>query len=587
MELPGGDGALSCSIEETNAIRLKLGLKPLAVRDSTPAAEGSAAKAPETKAVDNDEIDESVAARKRLIEGGGIADLLAKSDDLAPPGVDGEAGAVDGAYSSLDVEAWSRRMAAIHRRKRMGTLNYSDDEEEEPVAPAAPPKRTASAVKSGAKLKVLHKVDELPLDSGKEVVLTLADVGVLEAESAGVAEVNFLENPELAKRGGVNLKGGSRGAGGETAEYNPYEEEEDADGKTDILRKYDRAVEEYQGSTLSNLAGGKRGFYVDLDSGVEPAPKKAATMLTQPTEESFDFGGLQRKKDLLKNRHRPVNWDKVFSSGSTNARSSAQADSPAAADEVAPSQIVKRVTLDMDDVEECDHLYAQLSKHRNRILSTVKTEEPGQVAETAVRTSVIDTGAVVADAPGLQINATSELIKAVKPRQYEEEITVQRASQRGSKASGAEAADDDADDTVEYPDGSVDNSAPMTSGIAAALAYLKEKGDIIEDKKDLSEVGKDITLHYLDEYGRRLSPKEAFRQISWSFHGKKPGLNKQERKIKRIERGEFCAFVIYSVSERMSKLNPLEGLPTMKALLTHQAESKSSHLVLSGNTPGM
>ncbi|GBE58770.1 SART-1 family protein [Babesia ovata] len=575
MELPGADGTLSCSIEETNALRLKLGLKPLAVRDSTPAAEESVAKAPEPTEADKSEIDESVAARRRLIEGGGIADLLAKSDDLAPPGVDDEAVAVDGAYSSLDVEAWSRRMAAIHRRKRMGTLNYSDDEEEEPVAPAVPPKRTASAVKSGAKLKVLHKVDELPLDSGKEVVLTLADVGVLEAESAGVAEVNFLENPELAKRGGINLKGGSGGAGAGTAEYNPYEEEDDGDEKSDILRKYDRAVEEYQGSTLSNLAGGKRGFYVDLDSGVEPVPKKANTLLTQPTEESFDFGGLQRKKDLLKNRHRPVNWDKVFSSNYTNAQRSSQADSSATTDDVAPSQIVKRVTLDMDDVEECNHLYAQLSKHRNRTLSTVKTEEPERSAETAVRTSVIDTGAVAADAPGLQINATSELINAVKPRHDEEEPAVQRVARSVSKTSGPEQTDDDTADKVEYPDGSVDNTAPMTSGIAAALAYLKEKGDIIEEKRDLSDVGKDITLHYMDEYGRRLTPKEAFRKISWSFHGKGPGLNKQERKIKRMER------------ERLSKINPLEGLPTMKALLTHQAESKSSHLVLSGNTPGM
>ncbi|GIX61510.1 SART-1 family protein [Babesia caballi] len=576
MDHHGDKVVLSSSIEETNALRLKLGLKPLAVRDSIATENDGSVTAQAKVSAEEPKTDESVAARRRLIEGAGLADLLAKGEHLEPLGSTKDAGEGDDegddAYRTLDVKAWSRRMAAIARRSQGGILNYSDDEDEAVPPPKAQPK--ARSVPS-AKLKVLHKVDELPLDSGKEVVLNLADVGVLEAEAAGIGEVNFLEHPDLAPRGGIKSAVG----GPDPGDYNPYDDDEGGEalveGKPNILSKYDRAVEEYQGASLSNLASGKRGFYVKLAEEGEPEAKRPETLVTRPIEETIDFGGLQRKKDLLKNRQRPVNWDKVFGS------KGAGADAPAPAlpeEDTQSSQIVKRATIDLDDVEECNHLYSQLSKHRNRVLSRIK-EEPLPAAAEPARTSVIDTGALDSGAAGLQINATSELIKAVQPKYASEERVTsrKRAGAPAESTQEAPTATDAADDAPAAGelDGGVDNNAPMTTGIAAALAYLKDKGDLIEARRDLSNVGKDIALHYIDEYGRRMTPKEAFRKMSWRFHGKGPGLNKQERKIKRLER------------ERLSMQNPVENLPTMKALMTRQAETKSSYLVLSGNTPGV
>ncbi|GFE53401.1 SART-1 family protein [Babesia ovis] len=574
MEYSGGDGVVSCSIEETNALRRKLGLKPLAVGDSGSGNTGSSVDAPNNLHTADQKTDESVEARKRLIEGDGVADLLARGKGLSPSGGIGDSNEDDGGYSTLDINAWSRRMSNLHGRNRVGVLNYSDDEDETEVVPKTISK---PAPKVTPKLKVLHKVDELPLESGKEVILTLADVGVLEAEAAGVAEVNFLEQPDMAKRkpNKGHLQGGAPG------EYNPYEDEEEKDdlgvgGKRDILQKYDEAVEEYQGAKLVNLASKKRGFYLNLDEVNEPEKKKVHTMLTQPTEESFDFGGLQRKKNLLKKRDKPVNWNRLFGSTISNAVGNSVDEGNTNADDDAPSsQIIKRATLDMDDVEECNQLYKQLAKHRSRVLATVK-EEPPAIPSSSVRTSLIDTGSLQTESSGLHLNATLELINAVKPTHDTEEKTTSQPRVNAKVTTAAEntAVSDHESDEVEYPDGGLDNDAPMTMGIAGALAYLKDKGDLIEKKKDLDGVGKDINLQYFDEYGRRMTPKEAFRQLSWRFHGKGPGLNKRERTIKRIER------------ERQSKQNPLEGLPTMKALLTHQAESKSSHLVLSGNNNG-
>ena len=38
-----------------------------------------------------------------------------------------------------------------------------------------------------------------------------------------------------------------------------------------------------------------------------------------------------------------------------------------------------------------------------------------------------------------------------------------------------------------------------------------------------------------DEWGRRMTPKEAFREFSWKFHGKKPGKMKMEKRMRQAE----------------------------------------------------
>ena len=43
-----------------------------------------------------------------------------------------------------------------------------------------------------------------------------------------------------------------------------------------------------------------------------------------------------------------------------------------------------------------------------------------------------------------------------------------------------------------------------------------------------------VDIKYVDEYGRRLGPKEAFKDISHQFHGKWSGKHKQEKRLKKI-----------------------------------------------------
>lgn len=53
-----------------------------------------------------------------------------------------------------------------------------------------------------------------------------------------------------------------------------------------------------------------------------------------------------------------------------------------------------------------------------------------------------------------------------------------------------------------------------------------------------------VKLEYVDDDGRPLCPKEAFRYLSHKFHGKGPGKNKQEKRIKKqVQEGVSITYV--------------------------------------------
>lgn len=57
----------------------------------------------------------------------------------------------------------------------------------------------------------------------------------------------------------------------------------------------------------------------------------------------------------------------------------------------------------------------------------------------------------------------------------------------------------------------------------------------LSDFREKSNFRPNIKLEYVDDDGRPLSAKEAFRYLSHKFHGKGPGKNKQEKRIKKAQ----------------------------------------------------
>jgi U4/U6.U5 tri-snRNP-associated protein 1 len=134
--------------------------------------------------------------------------------------------------------------------------------------------------------------------------------------------------------------------------------------------------------------------------------------------------------------------------------------------------------------------------------------------------------------------------------------------------------DEDDDEEVEQDDsGGFD--APIGRGMSNVLSMLRHTGEIIGKKagkeefrgrakdkrtyedyealdlkkvvkidrsnpgineKDLEFANREIKLEYRDEHGRLLTRHEAFRQMSYQFHGHGSSKKNEERRMRQIER---------------------------------------------------
>jgi len=123
-----------------------------------------------------------------------------------------------------------------------------------------------------------------------------------------------------------------------------------------------------------------------------------------------------------------------------------------------------------------------------------------------------------------------------------------------------------------------------SNSVGSVLSMLRKKGIRSSDMETLlgrpndEEIkpndGTNIRLEYLDEFGRTLTPKEAFRQLSHKFHGKKPGKNKIERRMRKF------------LEEKKRKEASLNETPLQAAKAMHHElqKSQSPFILLGGSS---
>lgn len=63
----------------------------------------------------------------------------------------------------------------------------------------------------------------------------------------------------------------------------------------------------------------------------------------------------------------------------------------------------------------------------------------------------------------------------------------------------------------------------------------------MNDFKEKDNYKPNVKLEYIDDSGRLLNEKEAFRYLSHKFHGKGPGKNKIEKRLKKSEQDGVSA----------------------------------------------
>nr|XP_023906058.1 SART-1 family protein DOT2-like isoform X1 [Quercus suber] len=163
-------------------------------------------------------------------------------------------------------------------------------------------------------------------------------------------------------------------------------------------------------------------------------------------------------------------------------------------------------------------------------------------------------------------------------------------------------ADEDKEEIV--PDEAIHEVA-VGKGLSGALKLLKDRGTLKEsiewggrnmDKKKSKLVGivdddepkeprssalvdfkKEIRIERTDEFGRIMTPKEAFRMISHKFHGKGPGKMKLEKRMKQYHEE-------LKLKRMENSDTPSKAVEKMKEA---QMQLKTPYLVLSGHVkPG-
>ncbi|XP_068116354.1 U4/U6.U5 tri-snRNP-associated protein 1 [Hyperolius riggenbachi] len=672
-------GDSSLSIEETNKLRAKLGLKPL---ETNPVKTESGTKEdPVAAAVINplvlkqqQELREKLAAakEKRLLN-----QKLGKIKSL------GE----DELWLD-DTAAWIERSRKLQvekdkAEKRAKLLAEMDEEfgVSNLVEEEFGQKKTYSSTDLQG-LTVEHHMDSFL--EGQSVILTLKDKGVLEEDDADVlVNVNMIDREKANKN--VELKK-------KRPDYKPYEEEESVDDmvvfrQRSVLSKYDEEIEgekkksfrletggTVDGSWEKELQNIRQSLHNQAQTLELPGLKIASEYYTP--EEMVSFKKTKRRVKKIRKKEKPARLDDLllmkadtresdFGSrargrGRRRVQDSEDEEQEVEFRESRPqSDDVRVERMDISDQEEIpdspvaleedeleNALQEQLEKSR-RLKQLQQQKDGGEKLVSIIKklnTQKSQDEEEDDDKKGsIVFNATSEFCRTLGEiptyglagnREDQEDLM---DFDKENDDSEKEGGDSDGEENVgwsmvnldeeknqqEFLAGSttiLDEEPIVNRGLAAALHLCQNKGMLettvqkiarmksfnkslpsavycIEDKmaiddkysrreeyrgftqefKEKDGYKPDVKIEYVDETGRKLCPKEAFRQLSHRFHGKGSGKMKTERRMKKLDEEALL--------KKMSSSDTPLG--TVALLQEKQKAQKTPYIVLSGSGKSM
>ncbi|KAI9223076.1 SART-1 protein [Blastocladiella britannica] len=284
MDILERDGAqaqveISLSVDDTNALRAKLGLPPLRVEPSAANVEAAANFA--AHATDTKKKAASDALAARVTRARNLAALRTR---LAGPTLgDADPAAADGGVADGGAGSWAKRQR--RRATDMLAAQYEMDEADVASSSAAAPDYSS---KDLAGLAVAHDLDEC-MTEGAEMVLTLKDKGVLDEDADDVELENVtLRDAERTRRA---IDARSRKA------YSGYDDAQADEQLTlggggasaaaatpggKLLRQYDDYLEETEGKPTSakpRFVLGQEGAGIIRQSGAAAAAASPEELL--------------------------------------------------------------------------------------------------------------------------------------------------------------------------------------------------------------------------------------------------------------------------------------------------------------------
>ncbi|KAJ7066972.1 SART-1 family-domain-containing protein [Mycena amicta] len=587
----------SISLEETNRIRVSIGLKPL-VEDGAPAdnkekqAEENYAKRRETEAKERD----SKNTQERLAKIKNRRELNASLKGAT-------LGAADGDEDTLKWVKKSKKREKELAKKRQEELANMDQ-----MFQAEYTERDLEG------LKVSHDFEDL--DEGDARILTLKDSRILDNEEDELQNVEMAEAERTKKNNELKIK---------KRDYSGYDDEEFTPGqegmKRSVLSKYDEDINGAgeTGFRLGSSTQQSRAVKMEEQKHLAAAAVNKSLLSIDYTKSFLDTDYLQEGDVGFKKPKKKKRASRRIPEGET---------APDDQMDVDEKPVVPRErNLDTNFVDD-DELQAALARSRKAKLHKANKMTPEQLAqklveqrakeeEEAREVIMIEDDEHAGDPEGLTFDDTSEFIRAVgntsiavQPERREpvakreskaasesrdvsmapgdeaiEELeageVVMKEEDNLMKTVEAEQADSKADDAFigtasEQTEKWQSRGQAKDQATREMMNRQREQAEIRETVDLFKNYKPDVNLVYYDEYGRPLTPKETWKALSHRFHGKGSGKMKTEKRLKRIHEEQKQAAM-------SSGDTPLS---MTKAFQMRQEKTGQAHMVLSVGNRG-
>ncbi|KAF5672239.1 DNA binding SART-1 protein [Fusarium denticulatum] len=484
----------AATIEETNRIRVSLGMKPLPVpgADNTSQtqsmyADGDAPSTLESRqaqAYDNyNKVIEAEKAKKRREE---KAAAVRKAREQAQRNAVLEGKGFGEAEEGGDLSAKHWLIGQKKRQKKIAKVRKLEEELAAAEAEAAAAVQYTS--KDLAGIKVGH--DTAAFLDGDDQILTLKDTTIDENEEEGdeLENLNMREAEKLAER----LDNKKKKPG-----YNPLDDDEE--GERGILSHYDEEIEGKKSKKFTLDTSGviaelsdilekpvdktKNGQNVSLDDVIGDAP--ISSDYIDPSQ--IKVKKPKKKKGKKGTRQKPTDDDDLFPAETTPIDDAMDVDSK-------DTTTKKRKAVDDTFVDD-DDLQATLAIQRKNALKKRKKTRPEDIARLLKEDD--EPEPAEQQEGGLVLDEVSEFVAGLsKPGENEERKPRKPKTIANSpEPDGDHPMDDDAEVVEEKPQSSavedldeagVEEEKAVGAGMGAALALLRERG-LVEDTRGDAE----------------------------------------------------------------------------------------------------
>ncbi|KAL4723320.1 hypothetical protein ACLX1H_009810 [Fusarium chlamydosporum] len=483
----------AATIEETNRIRISLGMKPLPVpgadnstQNESMYADGDAPSTLESRqaqAYDNyNKVMEAEKAKKKREE---KAAAVRKAREQAQRNAVLEGKGFGEAEEGGDLSAKEWLIGQKKRQKNIEKVRKLEAELAEAEAEAAAAVQYTS--KDLAGIKVGH--DTTGFLDGDEQILTLKDTTIDENEDEGdeLENLNMREAEKLAQR--LDTKKKKPG-------YNPLDDDED--GERGILSHYD---EEIDGKKTKKFTLDTSGVIAELSDILDKPVDKTKTGQnvslddvigdTPISSDYLDPSQIKVKKPKKKKnkkgtRQKPTDDDDLFPVETAPVDDSMDIDSK-------DTVVKKRKAVDDTFVDD-DDLQATLAIQRKNALKKRKKTRPEDIAKLLKEDN--ESEPVEEQEGGLVLGEVSEFVAGLSKPGDDEERKPRRPKtvSKSPEPDEDHPMEDDAQAAEEVPQtsaieetnepGAVEEEKAVGGGMGATLSLLRERGLVKEARGD-------------------------------------------------------------------------------------------------------